>query len=74
LAALRDVDAVVVFEDDTPEGVLSQLRPDIWVKGGDYAGDLLPETALVKQWGGVVVTVGYVGGRSTSELLALARQ
>ncbi|MDT4959464.1 MAG: D-beta-D-heptose 7-phosphate kinase / D-beta-D-heptose 1-phosphate adenosyltransferase [Pseudonocardiales bacterium] len=74
LAALRDVDAVVVFEDDTPEGLLSQLRPDIWVKGGDYAGDLLPETALVKQWGGVVVTVGYVGGRSTSELLALARQ
>jgi D-beta-D-heptose 7-phosphate kinase/D-beta-D-heptose 1-phosphate adenosyltransferase len=73
LAALRDVDAVVTFDEDTPERILSKLRPDIWVKGGDYAGDQLPEAELVKQWGGEVVTVGYLGGRSTSELLAQAR-
>jgi D-beta-D-heptose 7-phosphate kinase / D-beta-D-heptose 1-phosphate adenosyltransferase len=74
LAALRHVDAVVTFEEDTPEQVLSQLRPDVWVKGGDYAGDFLPETELVKQWGGEVLTVGYLGGRSTTELLAQVRR
>jgi rfaE bifunctional protein nucleotidyltransferase chain/domain len=68
LAALGCVDAVVVFEEDTPEAVLGRLRPDIWVKGGDYAGMDVPETAVLDEWGGQVVTVPYLAGRSTSQL------
>jgi rfaE bifunctional protein nucleotidyltransferase chain/domain len=70
LAALSVVDAVVVFDEDTPERVLAGLRPDVWVKGGDYAGAELPESPLVRSWGGEVVTVPYLPGRSTTELLS----
>jgi D-beta-D-heptose 7-phosphate kinase/D-beta-D-heptose 1-phosphate adenosyltransferase len=74
LLALQCVDAVVVFHEDTPETVLSQIMPDIWVKGGDYAIDDLPEAALVASWGGQTVTVPYYPGRSTTKLAgALAR-
>jgi rfaE bifunctional protein nucleotidyltransferase chain/domain len=74
LAALQAVDAVVVFDEDTPEQVLAQLRPDVWVKGGDYSSASLPEARLLRSWGGEVVTVPYLSGRSTSELVNLARQ
>ncbi|HKC26746.1 MAG TPA: D-glycero-beta-D-manno-heptose 1-phosphate adenylyltransferase [Jatrophihabitans sp.] len=74
LSSLRDVDAVLVFDEDTPEHALRTLRPDIWVKGGDYAGGELPEASLVRSWGGEVVTVPYLAGRSTSQLVDLARQ
>ncbi|MFP3600245.1 D-glycero-beta-D-manno-heptose 1-phosphate adenylyltransferase, partial [Chryseobacterium sp. SIMBA_029] len=47
LLALECVDAVVVFEEDTPEACLTDIRPDIWVKGGDYVPDELPEARLV---------------------------
>ncbi|HEY0719501.1 MAG TPA: PfkB family carbohydrate kinase [Streptosporangiaceae bacterium] len=70
LAALGAVDAVMVFEEDTPCSVLDQLRPDIWVKGGDYDGRELPEAALLETWGGVAVTVPYLKGRSTTRLAA----
>jgi bifunctional ADP-heptose synthase (sugar kinase/adenylyltransferase) len=73
LEGLRAVDAVVVFDEDTPRQVLPAIRPDVWVKGGDYAGDQLPETALVRSWGGEVVTVPYLAGLSTSQLLSRAR-
>jgi rfaE bifunctional protein nucleotidyltransferase chain/domain len=74
LSSLRDVDAVVVFEEDTPTDVLRTLRPDIWVKGGDYSAADLPEAQLVHSWGGEVVTVPYLDGRSTSQLVGLARR
>ncbi|MFL6164348.1 MAG: PfkB family carbohydrate kinase [Jatrophihabitantaceae bacterium] len=70
LRALRCVDAVVVFGEDTPAEVLRMLRPDIWVKGGDYAE--LPEAEVLAEWGGVAVTVPYQPGRSTSGLVELA--
>ena len=73
LAALGSVDAVAVFEEDTPGAVLEQLRPDIWVKGGDYDGRELPEAALLEAWGGVAVTVPYLSGRSTTRLAEAAR-
>jgi rfaE bifunctional protein nucleotidyltransferase chain/domain len=73
LEGLRAVDAVVVFDEDTPRQVLPSIRPDIWVKGGDYADRGLPETALVRSWGGEVVTVPYVPGLSTSGLLTRVR-
>ncbi len=68
LAALGCVDAVAVFGQDTPCAVLGRIRPDIWVKGGDYDGRDLPEAALLKDWGGVAVTVPYLSGRSTTRL------
>ena len=68
LAALGCVDAVTVFSEDTPCAVLERIRPDIWVKGGDYDGRDLPEAALLKNWGGVAVTVPYLSGRSTTRL------
>ncbi len=72
LSALACVDAVVVFGEDTPAEALRRVRPDVWVKGGDYAGAELPESGVLAEWGGQAVTVPYVAGRSTSELVALA--
>jgi len=74
LLALECVDAVMVFDEDTPEAVLDRLRPDLWVKGGDYTPEALPETALLESWGGRTITVPYHPARSTTHLAgALAR-
>ena len=66
LRALECVDAVAVFDEDTPERLLAELRPHIWAKGGDYAMTRLPEAALVESWGGQVVLFPYLDGRSTT--------
>ena len=75
LAALDCVDAVVIFDEPTPETVLSRLRPDVWVKGGDYAdgGPDLPEAELIERWGGRTVIVPYLDGRSTTRTIAAAQ-
>ncbi len=70
LAALDSVDAVVVFSEDDPRAALEQLRPDVWAKGGDYGGAELPEAPLVRSWGGRVVLLPYLDGRSTTAVLA----
>ncbi|MEV5630096.1 D-glycero-beta-D-manno-heptose 1-phosphate adenylyltransferase [Micromonospora tulbaghiae] len=74
LAALDCVDAVVVFDEPTPHQVLARLRPDVWVKGGDYGDVELPEAELVRRWGGQVVTVPYLADRSTTATISAARQ
>jgi D-beta-D-heptose 7-phosphate kinase/D-beta-D-heptose 1-phosphate adenosyltransferase len=75
LAALDCVDAVVIFDEPTPSSVLSWLRPDVWVKGGDYAdgGPSLPESDLIRRWGGRTVIVPYQDGRSTTRTIAAAQ-
>jgi len=70
LLALDCVDAVAVFSEDSPVRLLEWLRPDIWVKGGDYIAELLPEYELVTSWGGTCVTVPFHPGRSTTALAA----
>ncbi|WP_285743261.1 D-glycero-beta-D-manno-heptose 1-phosphate adenylyltransferase [Lentzea sp. NBRC 105346] len=70
LRALACVDDVVVFCEDTPQRVLGELRPDVWVKGGDYSAELLSEAPVVRRWGGRTVVVPYHSGRSTTEILA----
>ncbi|MDR6988692.1 rfaE bifunctional protein nucleotidyltransferase chain/domain/rfaE bifunctional protein kinase chain/domain [Paenarthrobacter nitroguajacolicus] len=70
LLALECVDAVVLFGEDTPESCLAEIRPDIWVKGGDYAPEDLPEARLLAGWGGRCVTVPFHPARSTSGLAA----
>ncbi|MFP5367686.1 MAG: PfkB family carbohydrate kinase [Actinomycetes bacterium] len=74
LLAMECVDAVMIFDEDTPEAALERLRPDIWVKGGDYKGARLPEADLVEKWGGRCLTVPYHPARSTTGLAdALAK-
>jgi rfaE bifunctional protein nucleotidyltransferase chain/domain len=69
LRSLRCVDAVAEFSGDDPCEVLDELRPDIWAKGGDYTAEMLPETPIVSGWGGRVVLVPYLPGRSTTAIL-----
>ncbi|PXY27318.1 PfkB family carbohydrate kinase [Prauserella muralis] len=69
LLELESVDAVVVFDEPSPEQVLARLRPDVWVKGGDYAEADLPEAGVVRRHGGEVVLVPTVAGYSTTHLL-----
>jgi len=69
LAALGCVDAVVVFDEDTPQALLERLKPDIFAKGGDYAVADLPEQRILEGWGGQVVLLPYLKGRSTSSLM-----
>ncbi|MFF9803491.1 D-glycero-beta-D-manno-heptose 1-phosphate adenylyltransferase, partial [Streptomyces rochei] len=72
LSALACVDAVAVFDEDTPERLLGELRPQVWVKGGDYAGADLPEATLLEEWGGQAVLLPYLDGRSSTLLMARA--
>jgi rfaE bifunctional protein nucleotidyltransferase chain/domain/rfaE bifunctional protein kinase chain/domain len=73
LSALACVDAVCIFDDLSPEDVLERLRPDIWVKGGDYTESDLPEAAVVRRHGGEVVLLPTVAGYSSSNLIATVR-
>jgi rfaE bifunctional protein nucleotidyltransferase chain/domain/rfaE bifunctional protein kinase chain/domain len=75
LTSLSCVDAVVVFDEDTPEAILNELRPHIWVKGGDYtSADALPENRLLRVWGGRTVLVPEHPGRSTTRLATALRR
>lgn len=69
LSALEHVDAVVVFDDDTPVAALERLRPDVWAKGGDYALADLPEAPVLAGWGGQAVVLPYLTGKSTTSLI-----
>lgn len=72
LLALDCVDAVAVFDEDTPGAVLERLQPHLFAKGGDYAGSHLPEADTLARWGGQAVVLPYLSGRSTSGLVARA--
>ena len=79
VAALGCVDAVAVFDERTPQELLGRLRPDVWVKGGDYFLDdpddrpVLPEADQIRAWGGQTVVVPYLADRSTTGLIETAR-
>jgi rfaE bifunctional protein nucleotidyltransferase chain/domain len=73
LLGLGCVDAVVVFDEDSPHAALERLRPDVWAKGGDYNADTLPEASLVRSWGGRVVLLPYLPGRSTTRIIEHAQ-
>jgi len=73
LAALSCVDAVTVFEEQTPEALIAALKPDLIVKGGDYDMAVLPETALVESWGGRAVAIPFEFERSTTALVEKIR-
>lgn len=74
VAALESVDYVVVFDDDTAFDVVARVQPEIYVKGGDYSsspndGSFPPEGHAARAYGGKVVIVPYVDGRSTSAVI-----
>ncbi len=73
LAALGCVSLVTEFDEDTPQALIEQLRPDVIVKGGDYDMELLPETASVRSWGGTAVAIPFEFERSTTRLLKKIR-
>lgn len=73
LAALRPVDAVVIFDDSTAEALIRKLQPEIYVKGGDYTNKFLPERSTVESYGGRVVLIDYLPGHSTTELIRKIR-
>ncbi|MDR7383536.1 PfkB family carbohydrate kinase [Promicromonospora iranensis] len=73
LESLASVDAAVVMDDDEPSAAVSALRPDIWAKGGDYTWSDLPEASVVRSYGGRVVTLPYLPGRSTTGLFSQVR-
>jgi rfaE bifunctional protein nucleotidyltransferase chain/domain len=74
LGSLACVDAVVVFDEDTPCRVLRALRPHLFVKGADYRGADLEEREVLAQWGGQVVLLPLVGGHSTTQVISAAAE
>ena len=73
LAALESVDMAVLFTEQTPVNLIEKIRPDIYVKGGDYEIDSLAETDLVKTWGGKAIAIPFLYERSTTTLLGKIR-
>ena len=69
LGALEAVDAVLLFDEATPLALLAVCKPDLYVKGGDYNIEILPETALVRGWGGRALALPFVPGYSTTALV-----
>jgi len=74
LAALSAVDYVVIFEDQTAEGLVTEIRPDVYAKGGDYEVKKLPEAEIVAQYGGKTVLLPEVPGRSSSTIIGKIKE
>jgi rfaE bifunctional protein nucleotidyltransferase chain/domain len=78
LGALADVDFITVFDEDEASGVIAEVRPAIYVKGGDYEANpgsprFPPEGAIVAGYGGEIAILPYLPGRSTSDLIDRVR-
>jgi rfaE bifunctional protein nucleotidyltransferase chain/domain len=73
LAALASVTLVTFFDEDTPVQLLQELRPALYVKGGDYDMESLEETRLVRSWGGQALAIPFVDGYSTTALVRRMR-
>ncbi len=73
LDALFAVDYVTIFDEPTAEDLIARIRPDVYVKGGDYTLEALPEAKIVQQYGGRVAFVDLVPGRSTTKVIEKLR-
>lgn len=69
LLGLKAVDYVIFFGEDTAENLIAELQPDVYVKGGDYTLDTLPEAKIVQAYGGRVELVKIVAGKSTTNII-----
>jgi rfaE bifunctional protein nucleotidyltransferase chain/domain len=73
VAALEAVDAVTIFDQDTPLELIQALRPDVLVKGGDYTRESIVGRAEVESWGGRVHVVPLTAGQSTTRIIEALR-
>ena len=73
IAALESVSLVTWFDEDTPLEMITEIKPDLLVKGGDYDMDSLAETAVVKGYGGRSLAIPFVDGYSTTALVTRIR-
>jgi D-beta-D-heptose 7-phosphate kinase/D-beta-D-heptose 1-phosphate adenosyltransferase len=73
LAALSCVDHIILFDEETPCALVDAVRPDVFVKGGDYTRDRLPEAAIVERHGGEVRILPFVAERSTTDIIERIR-
>ncbi len=73
MASLESVSLVTWFDDDTPAGLISELKPDVLVKGGDYDMSKLAEARIVESYGGRAVAIPFVEGYSTTALVKKIR-
>ena len=69
IAALESVSLVTWFDEDTPLALITQLKPDLLVKGGDYDMQKLAETKVVEAYGGRALAIPFVDGYSTTALV-----
>ena len=69
LLGLKAVDHVIFFGEQTAENLIAEVKPDIYVKGGDYTLETLPEAKIVQSYGGRVEFVNLVAGRSTTKIV-----
>lgn len=74
IAALRPVSAVTIFAEPTPLECILQVRPDVLVKGSEYHEEEIVGAREIKTWGGRVLRVPMVAGKSTSQIIAAIRQ
>jgi D-beta-D-heptose 7-phosphate kinase/D-beta-D-heptose 1-phosphate adenosyltransferase len=73
MGSMRMVDLVLIFEDDTPVGLIHAIKPDVLVKGADYTEDQVAGGDYVRSYGGKVALIPLVPDRSTSALVQRAR-
>ena len=69
LLGLKAVDHVIFFGEETAEALIAEIKPDIYVKGGDYTLETLPEAKIVQSYGGRVELVNLVAGHSTTNIV-----
>ncbi len=74
LEALKPVDLVVVFDEDTPEKLIKQIKPDVLVKGGDWSIENIVGADFVRSYGGKVVTIDFIYDISTTKIIEKARK
>lgn len=74
VGGLRSVDYVVLFGEPTAEDLVSRVRPDVYVKGGDYTPETLPEAKIVSEYGGQIKFIPMVEGRSTTNVIEKIKQ
>jgi rfaE bifunctional protein nucleotidyltransferase chain/domain len=69
LSCLYFVDYVIIFNEKTPEKLINDIQPDIYIKGGDYKVESLPETNIVRAYGGQVIAGLFVEGKSSTAII-----
>lgn len=69
IAALEAVDFVYIFDEQTPCSIYKAIKPDLIIKGGDYAGKIIPEMEIAKEYGGTVEYVDFVNGCSSTNII-----